>query len=460
MKIKILLFLLVLLQSNLICQRIYGRFLKMPNQNISLEIFNGVDSKTVINTSTNDKGEFEFSHSGNSVEVGYLKVENAKSFLLLLNVEDVEITGNTLYEQESISLVKGEQNKLMQQFNKNNAQRLMAMEALQYLSGYYTNREVESNLPLANTCINDELNRLKNEEYFSFYTLPVDGFLYWYFKMQKLINTAIQEARNNTNNFAPIMEKLRNVNYSDERLYKSGLLKDLIESQFYLIENSALSIDEVFKQTEISIDSILENVSSNEMKYNDVVNFLFQLFENHSLNNASEYLALKTLNTSGCSIDDELVKKLQVYQYLKLGDIAPNIVISDKYFTSHREQIQVPKNLSDFNSEYTLVVFGASWCAKCEHEIPQLIDVYQQWKNKKFEILFISLDEDKLAFESFAREFPFLSICDLKKWETQAAVDFKITRTPTLLLLDKNRKIVLKPNSLAMLNDWLNNNLK
>ncbi len=236
-------------------------------------------------------------------------------------------------------------------------------------------------------------------------------------------------------------------------------MKEVVESQFYLIENSALPVDSLIKQMEISIDKILKDLASNESNYNEVVNFLFQLFEEHSLNNASEYLALRALNSGGCSINDDLVAKLQVYQFMKTGDIAPDIIIGSTYSIFKTESEQIPKKLSDFSAGYTLVVFGASWCPKCAHEIPQLIDVYQQWKNKKFEILFISLDEDKAAFESFTHEFPFLSICDFKKWNTQAAIDFKITRTPILLLLDKNRKIVLKPNSIPMLKEWLRNNV-
>ena len=459
MKIKILLFALVLLQSNLICQKIYGRFSKMPNQNFSLEVFNGVNAKTVINCTTNDKGEFEFSHSGATVEVGYLKVENSKSLLILLNIEDVELAGNSLYEPESIYLVKGEQNNVMQQFGKDNAQRSIAIDALKYLNEYYKERSAESISPITYISIGEEVNRLKQEEYFSFYTLPADGFLNWYFAMKKLIDKAILEARSNEKDCKPIIEKFRNINYSDDRLFRSGLLKEAIESQFYLIENSALPVDSLIKQMEISIDTILKDIASNESNYNEVVNFLFQLFEEHSLNNASEYLAMKVLNSGGCSINDDLVAKLQVYQFMKTGDIAPDIIIGSTYSIFKTEGEQIPKKLSAFSADYTLVVFGASWCPKCAHEIPQLTDVYQQWKNKKFEILFISLDDDKAAFESFTHEFPFLSICDFKKWNTQAALDFKITRTPILLLLDKNRKIVLKPNSIPMLKEWLRNNV-
>ncbi len=431
----------------------------MPNQNFSLEVFDGVNAKTVINCATNDKGEFEFSHSGATTEVGYLKVENSKSFLILLNIEDVEIAGNSLYEPESIYLVKGEQNNLMQRFSKDNAQRSIAIDALKYLNEYYKECSAESISPITYISIGEEVNRLKQEEYFSFCTLPADGFLYWYFSMKKLIDIAILEARSNEKDCKPTIEKFRNINYSDDRLFRSGLLKEVVESQFYLIENSALPVDSLIKQMEISIDKILKDLASNESNYNEVVNFLFQLFEEHSLNNASEYLALRALNSGGCSINDDLVAKLQVYQFMKTGDIAPDIIIGSTYSIFKTESAQIPKKLSDFSAGYTLVVFGASWCPKCAHEIPQLIDVYQQWKNKKFEILFISLDEDKAAFESFTHEFPFLSICDFKKWNTQAAIDFKITRTPILLLLDKNRKIVLKPNSIPMLKEWLRNNV-
>ncbi|WP_400263334.1 peroxiredoxin family protein [Sphingobacterium sp. SG20118] len=50
--------------------------------------------------------------------------------------------------------------------------------------------------------------------------------------------------------------------------------------------------------------------------------------------------------------------------------------------------------LSDFRGQYVLLDFWASWCRPCRAENPNLVKSYAEFKDKKFEILGISLDKE------------------------------------------------------------------
>jgi thiol-disulfide isomerase/thioredoxin len=198
----------------------------------------------------------------------------------------------------------------------------------------------------------------------------------------------------------------------------------------------------------ISIDYIIPNLLSNEAHLNEVTKYLFNLFEQHSLFDASEYLAIKLLTQNSCVINNDFARQLEMYRSMKIGNIAPNIV-----FENATKPIA---QLADINAKYKLIVFGASWCSKCKEEIPKLLPFYETWKNKnQLDIVFVSLDTDLSSFQLFAKDFPWVSSCDLKSWEGKTTKDYFVFGSPTMYLLDKDNKIALKPNSEKQIQSWL-----
>ncbi len=114
-----------------------------------------------------------------------------------------------------------------------------------------------------------------------------------------------------------------------------------------------------------------------------------------------------------------------------------------------------PDKLSDIRSSHILIVFGASWCPKCTEELPEIAKNYDQWKKQGVEVIYISLDEDKEGHSSFTKPFPFMSMCDYKKWDSEIVNDYYVFATPTMYLLDSQRKILLRPNSVKQMDAWV-----
>jgi hypothetical protein len=91
----------------------------------------------------------------------------------------------------------------------------------------------------------------------------------------------------------------------------------------------------------------------------------------------------------------------------------------------------------------------------CVEELSQVSRLYGKWKSRGVEVVFVSLDTDGVSFQNFTQSFPFISICDYKKWGTQAALDYYVFATPTFFLLDGNQKIILRPNSVGQIDAWV-----
>lgn len=97
-------------------------------------------------------------------------------------------------------------------------------------------------------------------------------------------------------------------------------------------------------------------------------------------------------------------------------------------------------------NRYTLVDFWASWCGPCRAEMPNVVAAYQKYHDKGFEVVGVSLDEDKkswiAAIEKLQMPWPQLS--DLKGWQCEGAVLYKVQAIPSNLLVDQSGKIVAK----------------
>lgn len=113
------------------------------------------------------------------------------------------------------------------------------------------------------------------------------------------------------------------------------------------------------------------------------------------------------------------------------------------------------ESLDDINGSYTLIVFGASWCPKCQEEIPELAKYYNSWKEEGVELVLVSLDENEASYKTFVEDFPFMSTCDYQKWDGQIVNDYYVFSTPTMYLLNSEREIVLRPNSIKQMEAWV-----
>jgi peroxiredoxin len=264
------------------------------------------------------------------------------------------------------------------------------------------------------------------------------------------VNTSPKKIQSSSNPFL-------NINYSNPQVYSSGLIYNIIEKQFWSIQNSPLTETTKYKEMTSSVDIILDSLSKNEKLYNDLTKYLFNYFEKYSLFAASEYISLKALNQKEVTLNSALINKLESYQKMKVGNIAPNFELDGDVF-KNGSAVKAAIHLSDIKAKYKLIIFGGSWCQQCRAEMIQLLHRYNNWKAKGVEVVFISLDTDKKEFENFTAPFPFYSACDYKKWETQAAKDYYVSSSPTIFLLDSNNTIILRPPTIASLDSWLDSN--
>jgi thiol-disulfide isomerase/thioredoxin len=434
-------------------QTISGKLTFLANQEIALEGFNGLQTYAIATTKIDANGNFKLAYASTDMGMGYLKSTDNKPLLVVLSGEEIELLGESLSNTQTIKITKGKQNQWFEQYAQQHPRREQALSAWDYLENIYTTDSLFTVQAKPRKAILKEKQRIQKQDQLFLQSLPPNSYVSWFLPVRKLVSSVATIAQYRTKEIPATMAAFRALDYTDKRLYKSGLFKEAIESHFWLLENCGKPLDSVFVEMQFSIDAMMIGLVKDEQKLNEVTDYLFDVLEKRSLFKASEYLALKVLNEVSCTINSDLARQLETYRAMKVGNTAPDIVFPNirvnptNDFTIHK--------LSDLTSNYTLVVFGASWCPKCKEEMPAIAKLYRTWKAQGVEVLLVSLDEDQKAFYEFTINYPFISITDLKKWDGTIAKDYYVFGTPTMYLLDKNRKIILRPNSVKQMDAWV-----
>ncbi len=111
-------------------------------------------------------------------------------------------------------------------------------------------------------------------------------------------------------------------------------------------------------------------------------------------------------------------------------------------------------DLANLRGKVVLVDFWASWCAPCIAEMPNVVSAYKKLHDKGFEIIGISLDQDKAKMEGALKkhEMTWTQYFDGAGWENKISKSFGITSIPATWLIDKKgmlRETSLRGDALA-----------
>jgi thiol-disulfide isomerase/thioredoxin len=213
----------------------------------------------------------------------------------------------------------------------------------------------------------------------------------------------------------------------------------------------------------LRLDSIAEVIDSVflEMKANNR-QFIIDLIEA----NPSSLVSLSAVQSLNPDVDFEVFQKvadrldaaIPKSEYLKqykvqLADIkgrnqasartgigaeAPEMIMQ----TPERKTIK----LSDFRGNVTMIDFWASWCKPCRMENPNVVRVYNRFKDKGFEIFGVSLDQNDAQWvQAIAQDgLIWKHGSELKFWQSSFVPAYNLDGIPMTYLLDENGVIIAK----------------
>ena len=132
------------------------------------------------------------------------------------------------------------------------------------------------------------------------------------------------------------------------------------------------------------------------------------------------------------NVDDQLAQRSKAMEAKWVGKPAPDFSLPD---VNGREV-----KLSSFKGKYVLVDFWASWCGPCREENPNVVRAYNQFKNKNFTVLGVSLDrpgqKDNWLGAIKADNLTWTHVSDLKYWESSIIPIYRFDGIPYNVLVD------------------------
>ncbi|MBF0695454.1 MAG: redoxin domain-containing protein [Flavobacterium sp.] len=414
-------------------QTITAHFPQAANREVRLAGFtfaaSPVFSQATADASGNFKLQFPKEYSGAAL----LEIKGMTSVIVLLNNENLGMIWPNLTDYNSVSFTGSAENNAFNGglaiYRESNAKKL----GLTYLLPMYVGEDKKQQF------FESELQFQRNAMSTFLSSIPENAYSRYYLQIRSFLSDLQQVAKGSGE---VDLAEFYKINFSDLRLERSGLTKELLDAYFLVAEAQSQNVAEVKK----AIDHVLLKISNPELKQ-DVAEHLFKNFEQQSLFQASEYVAFSMLNSTDCTLDGRREALFEQYRKMAKGQIAPEIT-----FVNSNKNV---KHLSQVGSKYKLVVFGAGWCPSCQEELPKLQSNYDKWKTKNLEIVYISLDTDAESYKAFTANSAWITSSDYKSWEGQAARDYYISGTPTMYLLDRSNRILLKPVSPDQVSAWL-----
>ncbi len=437
-KIFILLLFLPLL-SNTQNYTVKGKIKGLKEGKIGISAFYGNEDKAFDSIPVNADGKFEFSFPVDA-ENGMYRLRFGKNQFMdiIYNFENIEFYSVVEFLIDSMVFTQSKENQLYIQYLNQRNQTEYKNELLNPLIAYYPKNDAFYEE------IYDKVKELRSgiEKFVSDLITDNEGtFVAWIIKSEFMPFPPISLNEMARVNYLRL-HFFDHVDFSDTALLRTNIISGKMLQYLSLYQNNRMPKEQLELEFIKAVTVIMNATKVNPHIYEYVMEYLIGGFESYGFEKVITYIADNINLGETCVNTDrkaKLEKKVESLKKFVVGKKAPDFTTTDLNGNELR--------LSEIDSEYTLLVFWATWCPHCTTIVPQLAQLYLPNNKEKLEIVAVSLDDNKEDLDAFINDntLEWINIGDLKKWKGEVVQTYDIFATPTIYLLFNDQTILAKP---------------
>ncbi|MFV0144943.1 TlpA family protein disulfide reductase [Empedobacter falsenii] len=418
---------LIVLGSSVFGQfTISGQLENYANKPVLVKVYENAELKLINNSKTDNNGNFIAKVP--TKYNGFVRIDLPTGENLSLLTDNKDLKFKTVTGQEINSKLQIIEGSAQNEYNK-----VLALQPLNEIQNQvfpYLMQMYKPTDEFYTAMVKEDkrINDLKRSEKFSDLVTYINE-----------LNDLKQQAQNNRDT-STIESILNHFSNDDLRLEQSGMFNDLI----FAYINTKLSTagnQNIEDNLIAATDEILGKTNIETTRGQNVLTAILKFVPKKEYANFHQKYVEKISGIKG-KVTDQLKKKAGV-SLTQVGQQVPNITFD--------KAVKGKKSLYDIKANQKLIVFWASWCPACQQEVPHIKEFYKDFKAKGGEIVAISLDYDQNAFESATKDLSWYNYSDLLRWDSPIATEFGIESTPTLLLIDKDNKLIKKVSHISEL---------
>lgn len=384
----------------------------------------------VFNTKALPKGYYKIalSNENNIMDI----IINPKETLVSIEYTQVRL-------EKGVKVIQSQENKALWEYKEKESETQKTIKALQQQRGQFRSQGNEVK-------VNEMTNEItkKEKELFN----HVQGII------NRYPNTFFSQVMvaGKSDNPSEKEKYFDDLSFTNENFIRSNVYANRFQD--YIIKHSG--------HTEVgyynAVDDIMNKAKANDKVFEFALYNLLDGFYGSGLEDVATYIMEEYFYGEACGdieINDLLRQKAELIKNLQIGNIPPDFTIKNNY----GEEVNLKNTCA--NNTYTIIMFWATHCPHCMRDLPGFVPVYNEYKSKGLEVIAVALDVNPTKWKTTVEEkgFNWQNVSQFKNYQSPVCKDYKINKTPSWFVLDKNMQIVAKPKGKQEVMKFLRSNL-